>query len=409
MSGFYNKSGERIANLKRDKKELEIQIRREKKASQDYLNNILKEAVDIRAEAAVLKAEAIEMKTRVEASLLEEQRRTSDKIRYERANAASLTKRQRDREAAVSTAKEGTLRVARALERNTWECKYSVVEEKLTRAHIEVLQEREMWEDLRESLLKEKALVEERYYSAKAASRRMMQVQLDKSIEVERILQRDIQELTEHTIGLEKDNKRLERERRKSRNAAKHWRNTAEKRLLKSQGLQSVGLESSKAIIDATKLLEAQDAVIEEYKKRLCERSPPSMAKKKVGGKRGGSGSWDKYVVQLVSELLVLGVPPNVIPGTIVMMYKSLLGETPSKVPSSSNVRECRGVICIVCETLTAMKLAKSPCWKQVFTDATTKRQQSFQTLIIGVGTDNGAIDPVVISSCTFIEENLPR
>ena len=213
LSGFYNKSGERIANLKRDKKELEIQIRREKKASQDYLNNILKEAVDIRAEAAVLKAEAIEMKTRVEASLLEEQRRTSDKIRYERANAASLTKRQRDREAAVSTAKEGALRVARALEHNTWECKYSVVEEKLTRAHIEVLQEREMWEDLRESLLKEKALVEERYYSAKAASRRMMQVQLDKSIEVERILQRDIQELTEHTIGIEKDNKRLERER----------------------------------------------------------------------------------------------------------------------------------------------------------------------------------------------------
>ena len=107
----------------------------------------------------------------------------------------------------------------------------------------------------------------------------------------------------------------------------------------------------------------------------------------------------------MVLELLVLGVPPNVIPSTIMMMYESLLGETPRSVPSANFARECRDVVRIVCETLTAMKLANSPCWKQVFTDATTKRQQYFQTLIIGVGTDDGAIDPVIISSCIFLED----
>ena len=108
------------------------------------------------------------------------------------------------------------------MERKTWEEKNDVLTKKLTRAHAEVLHEREMWQIFRERLLKEKAAVEERYYAAKADSRRMIQDQLDKSIEAERTLQRDLQELTEYTLGLEKDNKRLEQKQRKSSKAAKH-------------------------------------------------------------------------------------------------------------------------------------------------------------------------------------------
>ena len=129
------------------------------------------------------------------------------------------------------------------------------------------------------------------------------------------------------------------------------------------------------------------------------------MKPQRTQGKRGGGSHWDEFVVQMVSKLLVLGVPPNVIPGTIMMMYESLLGETLGAVPTPTFVRECRDVVRIVCETLTAMKLARSDCWKQVFTDATTRRQQSFQTLIIGVGTDDDSIDPVIISSCIFLED----
>ena len=51
-----------------------------------------------------------------------------------------------------------------------------------------------------------------------------MQEQLDKSIEVDRRLLADISELTEYTSNLETETKRLERERRKARRAAKYWR-----------------------------------------------------------------------------------------------------------------------------------------------------------------------------------------
>ena len=86
------------------------------------------------------------------------------------------------------------------MERETWEKKKNIFTKKLASAHAEVLQEREMWQIFRERLLKEKAAVEERYYAAKADSRRMKQDQLDKSIEAERTLQRDLQELTEYTL-----------------------------------------------------------------------------------------------------------------------------------------------------------------------------------------------------------------
>ena len=93
------------------------------------------------------------------------------------------------------------------------------------------------------------------------------------------------------------------------------------------------------------------------------------------------------------------------IPGTIVMMYESLLESSPKEVPSASFARECRDVVRIVCETLTAMRLASSDDWKQLFTDATTRRQQPFQTMIIGLGTNDEVVDPVVISSCIFLKD----
>ena len=106
--------------------------------------------------------------------------------------------------------------------------------------------------------------------------------------------------------------------------------------------------------------------MIEKYKAILCDRSPsfvaPLLKKRKRKGKQGGGRSWDKYVVQMVPGLLILGVPPNVIPGTIMRMYESLLGEMPSSVLSDTFVRECRDVVRIVCETRISMKLANSPC-----------------------------------------------
>ena len=162
MSGFLDKNGKIITKLKRDKKELEVQIRREKKALQDYLDNILKQATDKRTEAAVPKAEATVIRSRTESSLLEQQGIFTATLRTERAESASLTKRQRNRQATLFRAKEGALRVTQALERKTWEEKNDVLTKKLTSAHAEVLHEREMWQIFRKRLLKEKGAVKER-------------------------------------------------------------------------------------------------------------------------------------------------------------------------------------------------------------------------------------------------------
>ena len=40
--------------------------------------------------------------------------------------------------------------------------------------------------------------------------------------------------------------------------------------------------------------------------------------------------------------------------------------------------------------------------WNQLFTDVTSRRQVSFQALLVGVMDDGGLIDPVVVSSCFF-------
>ena len=71
LNSLYDKRGDRISELKKDKKGLEVQIRREKKASQQYLDGILAEATILRDEAAVLKTEANDIKSKAEATIVQ--------------------------------------------------------------------------------------------------------------------------------------------------------------------------------------------------------------------------------------------------------------------------------------------------------------------------------------------------
>ena len=67
------------------------------------------------------------------------------------------------------------------------------------------------------------------------------------------------------------------------------------------------------------KALAAKDDLIHKYKDTLSRPVTNPMQRRRGGnGKRGGAGSWDAHAVQLVCELLVLGVPPSFIPGTLV-------------------------------------------------------------------------------------------
>ena len=124
--------------------------------------------------------------------------------------------------------------------------------------------------------------------------------------------------------------------------------------------------------------------------------------------RRGGSRRWPVWVVQVICELLVSGTPPSAIPSNLLTLYMVLYNERPKNIPSVSFVRHCRIVIEVIGETLAAIKLANCPSWDQLWTDATTRQQIPFTALIIGVLTDNGGdtvIDPVVVSSCIFLED----
>jgi hypothetical protein len=86
-------------------------------------------------------------------------------------------------------------------------------------------------------------------------------------------------------------------------------------------------------------------------------------------------------------------------------MYETLYGEKPDELPSVNFVRGCRVVVQVIGETVTAIKLGEAETRKQLWTDATTRRQIPFTALIIGILGDENDIDPVVVSSCIFMED----
>ena len=59
----------------------------------------------------------------------------------------------------------------------------------------------------------------------------------------------------------------------------------------------------------------------------------------------------------------------------------------------------------VIGDTITAIKLADAGIWDQPWTDITIWRQISFTALIIGILGNNDKIDPVVVSSCIFMED----
>ena len=101
------------------------------------------------------------------------------------------------------------------------------------------------------------------------------------------------------------------------------------------------------------------------------------------------------------------GTTPSAIPTNIQTMYETLYSEKPEELPSVNFVRRCRVVVEIIGETIAAIKLASAENWKwkQLWTDATTRRQIPFTALVIGLLGDEDNIDPVVVSSCIFMED----
>ncbi len=82
-----------------------------------------------------------------------------------------------------------------------------------------------------------------------------------------------------------------------------------------------------------------------------------------------------------------------------------MLWEKPKELPSVNFVRECRVIMEVIGKTIVAIKSAHAPKWDQLWYDGTTRQQIPLGALIIGMlASDNNMIDPIVVSSCIFME-----
>ena len=104
-------------------------------------------------------------------------------------------------------------------------------------------------------------------------------------------------------------------------------------------------------------------------------------------------------------KLLILGVAQRAISGTIVAHYELIPGTPPECESSIKFIRECRDVLHVVIETLTAIELGDNPDWKQVFTDRTSRRHKPFTVLLIGITKDDGHNDPIILSSRIMVSD----
>jgi hypothetical protein len=154
------------------------------------------------------------------------------------------------------------------------------------------------------------------------------------------------------------------------------------------------------------------ELILEEYRSQLESTNKnkrelqKEWADEETQKRHGGKWWWPPWVVQIICEMLVNGTSPSAVPSAMQTMYEMLIGEPPKELPSVSYVRSCRVVVEVIGETIATMKLADAPSWSQLWTDGTTRRQIPFTALVVGLmGNNDDIIDPVVVSSCIFMED----
>lgn len=104
-------------------------------------------------------------------------------------------------------------------------------------------------------------------------------------------------------------------------------------------------------------------------------------------GSRGRS--WPLFIWELIIEQIVNGTPPSSVNSNIVSMLQTFSPSTKiSELPSIWTIRRARTVLLVIVQTLASYRIAKANKWEQLFTDGTSRRQVSFQDLIISIEED---------------------
>ena len=284
--------------------------------------------------------------------------------------------------------------------------------DQLEKVKLKMMEEGQQWEDRLRKLDDELSSANDRIYLQKKKIRDLVQKQIDESYEVATQVQnyedsfldknKDIRAKLKKALS---DKRAAERQSRKDKQLAQSrlakWHEERERR----RTAEDYAAQEAK-VAAALKLTVASYIARVESDQKKKRRMKKEWDDEAAARKRGGGRRWPIWVVQLICELLVCGTSPQAIGPSIKIMYETLYGEKTEEEPPSVNfIRQCRVVVEIMGETVTALKLASADSWKQLWTDATTRRQIPFTALIIGLLGDEEDIDPVIVSSCIFMDD----
>ena len=235
----------------------------------------------------------------------------------------------------------------------------------------------------------------------------MVQWQLDKSSANERRLMEIIEGLEDMNSELVDEVKSAKKAKHESIRLYDKSKEDATRRLhqLRQEKEQKTLLRDE--LLRVLRALQAQEDQLTEYKRMIetFQLRKRNLTCEVKAGRRGGA-RWPLWVTEVCCELLVNGSPPSSIPSSILTLFAALYGEEPKKIPSLNYVRQCRVLVQVIGETITAMKLAACPNWAEIFFDATTRRQVPFSAVVISLmGDGPETIDPVIVSSCVVLED----
>jgi hypothetical protein len=240
-----------------------------------------------------------------------------------------------------------------------------------------------------------------------ARQRNAVQQQLDKSSSMEDQLQEMIRGIEGRNYVLADKVKRAKKDMRVARKLYEQSKESAKRYLMKLKTKKDEKARLKDELIRLLKAHQSQEDELVEYK-AMIEQFKFSKRSLKLEVKIGhmGGARWPLWVTEVCCELLVNGLPPSAIPSSIGTLSATLYGKEPKRIPSLNFVHQCRVLVQIVSETITAMKLAVCPNWAEIFFDATTRRQVPFSAVVISLmGDGPKTIDPVIVLSCVILED----
>ena len=291
------------------------------------------------------------------------------------------------------------------------ENRYKRLSSNLSKARHELSHEKAKWTDKLNALNNELAASNDLVYVEKRKRRDAVQRQIEIASEKETRLKNYLDSLEGDNVALEEEWLAAINEKEAAKKMSRTHKALAALRLDKWHAERNARREAedelareSKALSFAVEIVDSYKALVEtnaENKRRMKKEWADEASK----AKRGGRKRWPVWVVQMICELLVNGTTPTAVPGNIQIIYETLYGEKTDDLPTVNFVRSCRPVVEVIGETIAALKLADAANWDQLWTDATTRRQIPFTALIIGVIGNSDKINPIVLSSCIFMED----